>query len=81
MMLASKAKQEALIHGYIREESKSNKCNIPLCINQYFLKFYNEATHITFTKDQLVDFLTTENGDCWELEKPITTNNLKFTLN
>ena len=52
-MLPTKAKQDALVHGYMKEQSKISSIYIPLCINQLCFKFYNEIFYVKFKGDQL----------------------------
>ena len=65
-MLPTKAKQDALVHGYMKEQSKISSIYIPLCINQLCLKFYNEIFYVKFKGDRLKEFLSTESGESWE---------------
>ena len=54
VMLLGKAKRELelLISGYIREESKCNRQNIPNCINGICFKFFDPIS------DKLKEFLS-----------------------
>ena len=74
----SEAKQDLLINGYMREESKCNKLNIPMCINQICFKFYPcTILYVTFKGDQLKEFLATTDGEYWE-SKPILIKEIEF---
>lgn len=76
-MLPSKAKQDTLVNGYMREESDRVRCNIPLCINQMCFKFYNTILYVQFKGDQLKEFLSTTDGEYWE-SKSIFIKGIEF---
>ena len=77
-MLPSKAKQNALVNGYVRQQTKFIKYTIfPTTLNNLCFTFYNQISYITFKDELLSEFIQTSDGECWE-DKPVKIKGIEF---
>ena len=62
----TKCRQDMLVNGYIRENTKYCSYVMPMCLNQLCYSFYNTVQYFTFENELLTSLLKSTNDDIWE---------------
>ena len=65
-LLPSRQQIYSLIHGYIRNETKSTSITIPKCIRECFFKFYSEILYTPITSKLLETVMNAKHDESFD---------------